>query len=155
MDHYRLIDSYLDGPANLRAATAGLSAEQIRTRPVAGKWSILEVVAHLADFEPVYADRMKRVIAEETPQMMSGDPDLFAARLAYHDRDLDEELRLIEVVRGQMARILRTVDAATWSRTGRHSSDGLISLLTLLERITGHIPHHLPFILEKRKAMGA
>ncbi|MCY2966998.1 MAG: DinB family protein [Planctomycetota bacterium] len=149
-----VIDEYLAGTAKLREATAGLSHEQQRTRPVAGKWSILEVVAHLADFEPVYADRMKRVIAEETPALMSGDPDLFAAKLAYHARDLDEELRLIDAVRGQMARILRQVDPAAWSRAGKHSTDGLISLQTLLTRITNHIPHHLPFIVEKRKAMG-
>lgn len=155
MDNASLIDSYLSGPARLRAAVAGLTSEQLRARPVAGKWSTLEVVCHIVDFEPVYADRMKRVIAEETPALMSGDPDLFAAKLAYHARDLDEELRLMEAVRGQMGRILRQVEPAAWSRTGRHSTDGLISLQTLLARITNHVPHHLPFIVQKRELLGA
>lgn len=154
MDQQQLLAAYAEGPRQLRQAVAGLSAEQLRARPIAGKWSVLEVVCHLADFEPIYADRMKRVLAEEQPLMMSGDPDLFAAKLAYHQRDLEEELRLIESVRGQMVRILQTVDQADWQRCGRHSSDGLIPLQTLLKRVTGHIGHHLPFLAEKRAALG-
>src|SRR5256885_3807975 len=104
-----LIDDYLQGPAALRRAVAGLTREQVTARPVPGKWNTLEVVCHLADFEPIYADRMKRVIAEESPLLLSGDPDLFQARLAYGSRDAAEELTLIESVRGQMARILSTL----------------------------------------------
>lgn len=132
----------------------GLTPEQAQQRPVAGRWSTLEVVAHLADFEPIYADRMKRVLAEDRPLMMSGNPDAFASRLAYHSRDLSEELRLIEAVRGQMGRILNQIAPGDWERVGQHSSDGMIPLRILLERVTGHITHHLPFLLEKRRALG-
>jgi uncharacterized damage-inducible protein DinB len=154
MTNSELLQAYLAGPRLLRSATAGLTAEQARQRPVAGRWSTLEVVAHLADFEPIYADRMKRVLAEDRPAMMSGNPDLFASRLAYHSRDLEEELRLIETVRGQVARILGQIAPADWDRVGLHSTDGAISLRTLLERVTGHITHHLPFLAEKRQALG-
>lgn len=154
MDYGLLIDRYLAGPARLRAAVAGMTADQLRARPIAGKWSTLEVVCHLADFEPIYADRMKRVLAEDQPRIMSGDPDLFAAKLAYHERDVEEELTLIDVQRRQMARILRTVSAADFQRTGVHSSDGPLSLETLLTRISGHIDSHLPFIADKRRALG-
>jgi hypothetical protein len=150
----QLVDEYLAGPSLLRRAVAGLSPEQLRARPIPGKWSTLEVVCHLSDFEAVYADRMKRVIAEQQPPLRSGDPDLFAASLAYQSRDLDEELTLIETTRRQMARILRTVPPQTFQRTGIHSSDDPITLETLLRRITGHIPHHLRFIEQKRKALG-
>ena len=60
-----LIDDYLAGPQLLRQAVAGMSPEQLLARPVRGKWSTLEVICHLADFEIVYADRIKRVIAEQ------------------------------------------------------------------------------------------
>jgi len=154
MHPHELLAAYGAGPGQLRRAVSGMSAEQVRARPVAGKWSVLEVVCHLADFEPIYADRMKRVLAEDEPLMLSGDPDRFASKLAYHQRDLEEELRLIETVRGQMGRILQTVADTDWQRCGRHSSDGLIPLRTLLERVTGHIGHHLPFLAEKRAALG-
>ncbi|MBS0267004.1 MAG: DinB family protein [Planctomycetes bacterium] len=154
MTHTELIEQYRTGPAKLRAALAGMTAAQIAARPVPGKWSTLEVLCHIADFEPVYGDRMKRVLAEEQPKLPSGDPDLFQQHLAYGQRDAQEELAVIEAVRNQMARILATLSEAQFARTGLHSADGPLSLRVLLERITGHIPHHLKFIEEKRQALG-
>lgn len=148
-----LIDEYLKGPKLLRDAVAGMTQEQLLARPVAGKWSTLEVVAHLADFEPVYGDRMKRVLAEIEPTLFGGDPDQFAARLAYHERDLETELCLIDCVRRQMGTILRTVSESDFQRVGRHSEAGPLTLRQFLERITGHIPHHLPFLADKRRAL--
>ncbi|MBI3866767.1 MAG: DinB family protein [Planctomycetia bacterium] len=154
MKYASLIEQYRSGPAALRAATAGMTREQLAARPVAGKWSTLEVLCHLADFEPIYADRMKRVLAEDNPHLPSGDPDLFQARLAYSSRDAAEELAVIESVRSQMARILKTLPEADFLRTGKHSMDGPLALYVLLERITIHIPHHLELIREKLKALG-
>src|SRR5881397_3786793 len=82
-----LINSYLTGIEILRRAVQGMSREQILARPVPGKWSTLEVVCHLADFEPIFADRMKRVIALDEPELLKGDPVRFAARLGYESRD--------------------------------------------------------------------
>src|SRR5438105_4907681 len=92
-----LITSYLADVQTLRKAVAGLSREQVRARPVPGKWSTLEVVCHLADFEPILADRMKRVIAEDRPTLIGADEGRFAATLAYQERDLEEELTIIEM----------------------------------------------------------
>jgi hypothetical protein len=150
---HELIDSYLAGPKALHQAVAGMSREQARARPVPGKWSTLEVVCHLADFEPVYADRMKRVIAEERPSLLGADEKRFAAALAYHDRDLEEELTIIERTRSQMARILRTLPAEALARVGVHNERGPRTLEQLLTTATGHIPHHVKFIEEKRKAL--
>ena len=55
-----LIDDYLAGPELLRQAVAAMSNEQLLAHPVPGKWSTLEVICHLADFEIVGADRIKR-----------------------------------------------------------------------------------------------
>jgi len=154
MSFSSLIQQYLSGVDQLRQAVAGMSPEQLAATPVPGSWSTQQVVCHLADFEPVYADRMKRVIAEDQPLLLSGDPDLFAARLAYQDRDVQEELEVVSAVRRQMARILSTLPEAAFQRTGQHSTDGPVSLETLLTRITGHLPHHVKFIHEKRAALG-
>ena len=148
-----LIADYLAGPDLLRRAVAGMTNSQLRASPIPGKWSTLEVVCHIADYEPIYADRMKRVIALDNPELLKGDPGKFAALLAYDQRDLEEELTLIEVTRKQMARILRTCKPADFQRTGGHSRDGVLTLEELLRRITGHIPHHLQFIDEKKQAL--
>jgi uncharacterized damage-inducible protein DinB len=149
-----LVENYVAGPRTLRQAVSGLTREQLIARPVAGKWSILEVVCHIADFEPVYADRMKRVIALERPTILGADENLFAAKLAYHDRDPEEELNIIETTRSQMARILRTLPQSALERVGNHDERGPRTLENLVTTITNHIPHHLKFIAEKRKALG-
>ena len=148
------ITRYAAGPGQLESAVAGLTAAEVQTQIAPGKWSILEVVCHIADFELVYADRMKRILAEERPTMFGGDPDQFAAHLAYGQRDLHEELRVIAAVRQQVTRILKTLDSSAFERVGIHSTDGPLSLATLLNRITGHIPHHTEFIRQKRQGLG-
>ena len=154
MSHAQLIAEYLAGPQKLRAAVTGMTAEQMDATPIPGKWSTKQVICHIADFEPVYADRMKRVIAENEPMMMKcGDPDLFAARLAYDQRDVEVELDFIDATRKHMGAILRSLVASDFQRQGNHSEAGLITLETLLTNITNHIPHHLKFIEEKRAAL--
>jgi hypothetical protein len=131
-----------------------LTPDQLRARPVPGKWSTLEVVCHLADFDPILADRMKRVIAEDRPSLLGADENRFVAALSYHERDLEEELTLIEKTRQQMARILRTLADGALQRIGVHNERGPRTLEQLLTTASNHIPHHVQFILEKRRALG-
>ncbi|QDS86417.1 Putative metal-dependent hydrolase YfiT [Rosistilla ulvae] len=145
-----LIEEYAAGGAVLRRAVAGFSEAQFDAVPIPGKWSTRQVLCHIADFELVYADRMKRVIAEDEPTFFGGDPDLFAAGLAYDQRDAEEELQLVEAVRAQVTRILRTLDDADFQRIGNHHEDGPLTLAALLEKIAGHLQHHVRFIEEKR-----
>ena len=153
MDISELIDDYVAGPKVLRGAIVGMSPEQIDAAPVPDKWSTRQVICLLADFEPVYADRMKHVIAEDQPPFAGGFHQQFADHLAYDQRDIEEEIKLMEVTRSQMARILRSLPAEAFERTGIHTVDGPMTLRTLLERITGHIPHHVQFIEEKKQAL--
>jgi hypothetical protein len=149
-----LIDNYLAGVATLKQAVAGMTREQLIARPIAGKWSTLEVVCHLADFDPILADRMKRIIALDKPPMIGADEKLFASALAYHDRDLDEELVIIASTRSQLAKILRKQPDSVLQRVGVHSERGELSLERMLTITTNHIPHHVKFIKEKRQALG-
>ena len=153
MDHATLIEEYLAGPGKLRNAISGMTAEQIDAAPVPGKWSTRQVICHLADFEPIYADRIKRALAEDHPTIFGGDPDTFAARLAYDQRDVEEELQMIESVRKHMARILRTLSADDFRCTANHSEAGPLTVEQLLKNITNHIPHHIEFIRQKRAAL--
>jgi hypothetical protein len=149
-----MIDAYVAGAQQLRQAVRGLSREQLLARPVAGKWSTLEVVCHLADFDPIMADRMKRIIAEEQPQLLGASEVRFAAALAYHERSVEEELAIIDNTRRQMARILRTLPESALERVGIHNERGPLTLERMLTMTTSHIPHHVKFIEEKRKALG-
>ena len=148
-----MIDTYERGTAVLGASLQAADASQYDSRPVPGKWSIREVVCHLADAEIIYADRMKRVLVEHNPTFFEADPDQFRQALADESRTVDVELSVIESVRRHMLPILRSVDPDDFQREGVHSLDGPMTLQTLIQRITDHIPHHVRFIDEKIAAL--
>jgi uncharacterized damage-inducible protein DinB len=148
-----LILAYEAGIDELRLAVAGMTPEQVLLRPVAGKWSTLEVVCHLADSEQYFADRMKRTVAMNHPLLIGVDSFLYAESLRYQDHCLDEELDLIAVIRRQTAHTLRLVSDDTWRRTAVHSETGLVTLRQLLLHAINHLRHHLQFITEKRSMM--
>jgi hypothetical protein len=153
MKYGLLVEQYLLGPEILRRSISGMTDDQINASPIPSKWSTRQVVLHLADMELIYADHMKRVIAEQEPRLLGVDDNLYMSRLAYDKRDVDEEIRMINAVRRHMGRILRSIDADDFERKGIHAMDGPLTLADLLQRATRHIPHHAQFIDEKRKAL--
>ena len=150
-----LISAYEQGIEELRLAVAGMTAEQQRSRPVAGRWSTLEVVCHVADCEQFFADRMKRTLAMERPLLLGADGFRYPEPLRYQDHDLEQELDLVAVTRRQMAHTLKLVAPDTWQRTAVHSETGLVTLRQLLLHAINHLRHHLRFVAEKRAALGA
>jgi DinB superfamily len=152
-----LIDAYLEGARLLRQAVAGMNRDHALARPVAGKWSTLEVACHLADIDALDAMRMKRVIAEERPTLFDANETLFAVALAYQQRDLEDEVTLIERTRSQMARILRTLPDSALARPSDYRIGDRVeqrTLQQLLEKAIRHVRHHISFVREKRKALG-
>ena len=148
-----LISAYEKGVEELRLAVVGMTGEQLRSRPVAGRWSTLEVVCHLADAEQFFADRMKRTVAMERPLLLGADGFRYPEPLRYQDHDPEEELDLVAVTRRQTARTLRLVAPDAWQRTAVHSETGLVTLRQLLLHAINHLRHHLRFVAEKRAAI--
>lgn len=148
-----LLDAYARGPQQLRDAVRPATDSQWDATPIAGTWSIRQVVCHLADSEIVYADRMKRVLVEDNPTLFEADPDRFMPALHCSLRPLPTELDLIEAIRNHMLPILRSCSPQDFQRTGVHSTAGPLKLKNLLERVTAHLPHHITFIEQKIRAM--
>ena len=148
-----LISTYENGIEKLRAAVAGLSVEQLLSRPIPGKWSTLEVVCHIADCEQFFADRMKRTVAMDRPLLLGADGFRYPEPLRYQEHDLEQELDLVDVTRRQVARTLRLVAPDVWQRTAVHSETGLVTLRQLLLHAINHLRHHVRFVAEKRAAM--
>lgn len=148
-----LIAAYERGIDDLSAAVAGMTAEQVRARPIAGKWSTLEVVCHLAGTEIYFTDRIERTAALDRPLLMGVDERPYPERLNYQALDLGEELALFAALRRHAARFLRLLPAEAWERAGVHSENGLVTLRDLVHKAIRHLRHHLPFIADKRVAL--
>lgn len=154
MEPHELVENYRRGPEMLQQSLEGLSDEQLDATPVPGTWSVRQVVCHLTDAEIVYADRIKRVLVEDNPTVFDWSPDLADGAEFCAGRRQAPALELIRSLREHVYEILADIDVEAWQRTAVHSTDGPITLESLLERITGHIPHHVEFIRQKRAAMG-
>lgn len=151
--HAVLIDEYLAGTETLRRVVSDVTEGELDAHPIKNQWSIRQVICHIADFELIYADRMKRTLSEEHPTLAGGEPAIFASRLAYAHRSPSDELEVVHSIRRQMGVILRTLSAEDFQRHGLHPRNGPLTLATLLRRITDHLPHHLQFIEAKRQVL--
>ncbi len=150
LSNNELIDAYENAAAELWSVIGGMTRKEILARVTPGKWSTLEVICHIADFEILNAERIRRVLTEDEPILFNGEPDDFERALAYTRRDTIQELTLIGAIRGQTGRILRWLPEDVWQRSGIHNTDGPLTLRQLIERVTKHIPHHVAFIRDKR-----
>ena len=149
-----ILDRFADGGPLLVQAVAGLTAEQARDHPIPGTWSVAELVAHLVDCEFVFADRMKRIIAEDDPVLQGFDEQKWIAGLRSNDMPVDEGAALFAANRKWMARILRAQEEATFAKAGRHTEKGRQTLAEVLVYATNHLDHHLKFLYAKRAKLG-
>lgn len=149
-----LLGRYLAGAQVLRDAIEGLDDEALRARPIPGKMSSLEVVAHIVDSDQFMCDRMKRTIGTERPLLIGVESADYLRPLNYHDRDPELDIRLLEVQREQMAANLKRQPAAARQRAAVHSEIGLVTMWDLFIHATEHLEAHAESIAEKREALG-
>lgn len=128
-------------PDRLRNLTAHLSGAQIDQPPAPGKWSIREIVAHLADCELVFSFRLRQALAEEHPVIQPFDQDHWAQRYAAYD--LDSALALFQATRNWNLRLLTTVTEADRHRPTTHPERGTMTFWTIVETMAGHDINHL------------
>ncbi len=149
-----LMAAYKHGPARLREALTGMDAEALQARPIAGKLSSMEVACHIVDSDQFMCDRIKRTLATDKPLIMGVESVDYVGALRYHERDLELDLRLLEVQREQMAYDLERMPDAAWQRTAVHSENGLQTLVDIVEHAVEHLEDHVARIYEKRAALG-
>lgn len=142
-------------PAALRQAVAGLTPEQDGTPELPGKWSVRQVVQHLADSELVGGFRFRMVLAHEGPSLPGYDQDLWAERLRYQDSDLSTALQEFTTLRQANLRLLRRATPDDLRRVSRHAERGEEPLGHMIRLYAGHDLVHLRQIARIRQAIGA
>jgi hypothetical protein len=150
----KLVARYLRGISLLRESVAGMTPEQLAARPIPGKLSSREVLCHVVDSDQFMCDRMKRTIATDRPLIMGVESIDYPGPLHYEQRDVELDLRLLEVQREQMAADLRRIAPEDWQRTAVHSENGLVTLRQLMLHAVRHLERHVATIEEKRAALG-
>jgi uncharacterized damage-inducible protein DinB len=139
-------------PSALSRAIEGLSPEQLRRPEQAGKWSINQILQHLADSELVGGWRMRLILAQDRPPLTGYDQDLWADRLHYEAADPAEALERFEVLRRATVRLLERASPADLKRVGVHIERGEESLEHLRRLYAAHDLLHLRQIDRVRRA---
>jgi hypothetical protein len=115
-------------PVVVRVLVAEVDDARLRRRPAPGEWAIIEVVAHLADTEERALGRVRRMLAEDDPELASFDQEALAEERHYLDVDLEGELTRLEQLRREHLAVLEGLDGAGWERTGRHGEHGELTV---------------------------
>jgi hypothetical protein len=139
-----------DDPAEVQAATPALlrrliadAAEDLRTAPAAGEWSVIELVGHILDAEIVLAGRYRWILAHDEPDINPYDQDLWVAGLRHRDGDPDALLALFEALRTANLALWRRTTPAERARVGIHRERGPETLDLTFRMLAGHDRVHL------------
>ncbi|SRR5579885_1012011 len=137
-----LLERFRRGPELLAVVLTGVFGEEEDYTTAPGKWSIRQIIAHLADAETVFAHRMRQVIAEENPTIVAFDQDAWARNLDYARRKPKQSLETVRRVRAENYELLKELPEAAYTRTGNHSERGPITLLQIVEGAANHMESH-------------
>ena len=146
----KLLQRYRDGYAAVTEAMAGITPAEMDARADADSWTAREVVHHLADSEMTSAIRIRRLLAEESPEIVGYPEDLFRRRLRYDTRPIENSLEAFRLARVTSAEIMEGVSGEDWLRAGTHSESGPYSVETWLEIYAQHAHDHAEQIRRAR-----
>ena len=147
-----LLERFRRGPELLAMVLTGVFGEEEDFSPGPGKWSIRQLVAHLADAELVCAQRMRQMIAEDHPTLMAFDQDAWAKNLDYARRKTSESIETFRRLRAENYELIKDLPDPVFERTGNHSERGPITLQRHLETMAAHAEAHARQIRDVRDA---
>jgi uncharacterized damage-inducible protein DinB len=130
-------------PRKLAALTKGLNKKQLTRRPAPRKWSIAEILAHLADAELVIGYRMRLILASNGTIIQAFDQDAWADTFNYSRRDPKISLETFRALRENNLRLLSSVSPPLWKNYGQHQERGKESIDHIVRMMAGHDLNHI------------
>jgi len=147
------IPSYAEGkePLAVQTATAekleelvkGVSISELRRRPAKEKWSVSEIVAHLADAEIVIGYRLRLVLGSPGTPIVAYDQDSWVVSGHYDERDPRKSVEQFRVLREVSLFLLKSLNPEQWKYYGMHSERGQESIEHMIRIYAGHDINHL------------
>ncbi len=112
-------------------------------RPVADRFTLREVLAHLADWDTVWRERLELILTEDTPYLPDRDPEQLARDRDYGSAHPTTSLERFQTRRAELVERLRHLNAEAWGRTGQHQVHGAFTVADLAATALGHDSYHL------------
>ena len=137
------IESYGAAHAALVAALQRFPEGMWHYRPAPGRWTIHEIVIHLADSEANSYVRCRRFIAEPGQAAMPYDQDVWTSKLRYHEQSIDHYLELFKWLRKASYDLIKTLPEPAWQARLTHPEHNDYSFDRWLDIYERHIPGHV------------
>jgi hypothetical protein len=137
----------------LARVVSEVPASRVTTPEAPGKWSIRDVIQHLADSEVVGGFRLRLILAQDRPPLTPFDQDLWADRLRYRDVEVDDAVEQFAVLRRANLRLWENLTPSDLLRVGVHGERGEESLEHLRRLYAAHDLLHLRQLQRIRSAV--
>lgn len=133
---------------DMKTLLQGVSEEQAAHRYAPGKWSIKQLLGHVADAERVFAYRALRFARGDRTPLPGFDENEFAESAGSDHRTLRALLDEVETLRRCNLSFFRGLDEAAWTRRGK-ANDVEMSVRAIAFAIAGHGRHHMNVVKER------
>ena len=147
------LDQIAAAPVRLRAAMAGLSAEQLDTPYRPGGWTVRQVAHHVPDSHMNSYVRYRLALTEDEPLIKPYDESRWAELADARSMPIEPSLALLEALHERWVALLRSLSPSVWKRTFRHPELGLVSLENNAALYAWHGRHHTAHITALRARM--
>jgi hypothetical protein len=130
-------------PKKLDRLVAHASAAKLRKRPAPDKWSVIEILAHLADVEIVIGWRVRSILGAPGTAVQAYDQDAWAKAGHYAQRNPRECLAQIRAVRAANLALYKSLSPEQWKHYGMHAERGQETVEQIVRLVAGHDLNHL------------
>jgi hypothetical protein len=130
-------------PRQAAALVKGVTKQRLAKRPSPQKWSVTEILAHLADTEIVQGFRLRLILGSSGTPIQGFDQNVWAAYSVYAKHDPALSLEAYRVTRERTVRLLKSIPRALWDNYGMHSERGKETITRVTEMMAGHDINHL------------
>lgn len=135
-------------PGEMRELLDGLRPGGAAHRYAEGKWTVKEVVGHLADAERILGMRATCFARAETAELPGFDEETYVAEGGFAGRTVDSLLREFEQLRGANVEMFGGLAGDIWKRTGT-ANGSAVSVRALAWILAGHVDHHVEVLRER------
>jgi hypothetical protein len=137
-----LLERFRRGAELLAMSMTGAAGAELDYVTEPGKWSVRQIICHLADAEIVGAMRLRQIIAEERPAIQAFDEKAWATNLGYSKRKASQVIELFRHIRAENYELLKDLPEEAFARVGLHSERGPVTLLEMVKTFTNHPEKH-------------
>ncbi|MDE3108318.1 MAG: DinB family protein [Acidobacteriota bacterium] len=129
-------------PATLAKLLKRVSPAKARKRPAPDKWSISEIVAHLADTEFAMGWRVRMVLGQPGEPIQPFDQDAWAAAMRYEKRDARKSFEQYRSLREANVALFKSLTPEDWKKSAIHPERGEQTVRVIVEMTAGHDLNH-------------